>query len=173
MLADWHEFYGLLGTAAAALVALLFVAASIGANVLRRAESAGATRTYHEPGGVPLHQHLVSQSYRAHPDADLADLRADDRHRRAGSIIYSIIIRVRVLLATGPVPTSPDRLCYGADAGALLASYVAGLCAPRLHSQAEVPDLELMAGGGASVAPVINIRNAWDLTDCFVAWRRP
>ena len=30
----WHEFYGLLGTAAAALVALLFVAVSIGTSVL-------------------------------------------------------------------------------------------------------------------------------------------
>ncbi len=34
MLADWHEFYGLLGTAAAALLSLLFVVASIGASVL-------------------------------------------------------------------------------------------------------------------------------------------
>ena len=36
MLAPWHEFYALLGTAAAALVALLFVAVSIGASVSRR-----------------------------------------------------------------------------------------------------------------------------------------
>src|ERR1700722_15064840 len=34
MLESWHEFYGLLGTAAAALVALLFVAASIGTGYL-------------------------------------------------------------------------------------------------------------------------------------------
>jgi hypothetical protein len=36
MLDGWHEFYTLLGTAAAALVALLFVAASIGAGLYQR-----------------------------------------------------------------------------------------------------------------------------------------
>ncbi len=34
MLAPWHEFYSLLGTAAAALIALLFVAVSIATSVL-------------------------------------------------------------------------------------------------------------------------------------------
>jgi hypothetical protein len=45
MLEDWHDFYILLGTAAAALVALLFVAASIGASMLTP-ERTRATRTY-------------------------------------------------------------------------------------------------------------------------------
>ena len=44
MLAPWHEFYELLGTAAAALVALLFVAASIGASVLTRTGEPPAAR---------------------------------------------------------------------------------------------------------------------------------
>jgi hypothetical protein len=48
MLDGWHEFYILLGTAAAALVALMFVAASIGAGYLS-AERAGATRTFTSP----------------------------------------------------------------------------------------------------------------------------
>jgi len=30
---DWHDFYGLVGTAAATLVGLMFVAASVGANI--------------------------------------------------------------------------------------------------------------------------------------------
>jgi hypothetical protein len=30
---DWHDFYALVGTAAAPLVGLMFVAASIGANI--------------------------------------------------------------------------------------------------------------------------------------------
>jgi hypothetical protein len=45
MLEDWHDFYILLGTAAAALVALLFVAASVGASMLTP-ERTRATRTY-------------------------------------------------------------------------------------------------------------------------------
>ena len=48
MLDGWREFYGLLGTAAAALVALLFVAASIGAGYLS-AERSGPTRTFTSP----------------------------------------------------------------------------------------------------------------------------
>src|SRR6185437_9188981 len=47
-LEHWHEFYVLLGTAAAALVALQFVAASLGAGYLSF-ETAGASRTYMTP----------------------------------------------------------------------------------------------------------------------------
>src|SRR6516225_1722116 len=45
---DWHDFYMLLGTASAALVALLFVAASIGASFLTPDRSV-ATRTFMSP----------------------------------------------------------------------------------------------------------------------------
>src|SRR5215469_15557764 len=48
MLEHWHDFYLLVGTAASALLALLFVAVSIGAGALPR-ESAGPTRTYMSP----------------------------------------------------------------------------------------------------------------------------
>ena len=45
---DWHDFYMLLGTASVALVALLFVAASIGASFLTPERSV-ATRTFMSP----------------------------------------------------------------------------------------------------------------------------
>jgi hypothetical protein len=45
---DWHDFYMLLGTASAALVALLFVAASIGASFFTPERSI-ATRTFMSP----------------------------------------------------------------------------------------------------------------------------
>ena len=45
---DWHDFYMLLGTASTALVALLFVAVSIGASFLTPERSA-ATRTFMSP----------------------------------------------------------------------------------------------------------------------------
>ena len=41
MLARWHEFYGLLGAAAATMVALLFVAASLGSGVFATGRPAG------------------------------------------------------------------------------------------------------------------------------------
>ena len=50
MLTQWHEFYALLGTAAAALVALLFVAVSIATDVLTsEPESQRNTATYMTP----------------------------------------------------------------------------------------------------------------------------
>ena len=45
---EWHEFYVLLGTACAALLALLFVAVSIGVGFFRPGGE-GATRTYLSP----------------------------------------------------------------------------------------------------------------------------
>jgi hypothetical protein len=48
ILKDWHEFYLLIGTAAAALIALLFVAASIGAGFMPP-DHARARRTYMSP----------------------------------------------------------------------------------------------------------------------------
>jgi hypothetical protein len=44
----WHDFYMLLGTASAALVALLFVAVSIGAS-FSTPERSTATRTFMSP----------------------------------------------------------------------------------------------------------------------------
>ena len=55
-LREWHEFYVLLGTAAAALVALLFVAVSIGVGFLTP-ERATATRTFISP--VVVHFSVV------------------------------------------------------------------------------------------------------------------
>ena len=50
MLAQWHEFYALLGTAAATLIALLFVAVSISTSVLTsEPESRRNTSTYLSP----------------------------------------------------------------------------------------------------------------------------
>src|SRR5271169_2563046 len=40
-LRNWHNFYALIGTAAATLVGLMFIAASIGAGVFTRAHQAG------------------------------------------------------------------------------------------------------------------------------------
>jgi hypothetical protein len=47
-LRDWHDFYALIGTAAATLVGLMFVVASIGAGVFTSAHQAG-TRSFLSP----------------------------------------------------------------------------------------------------------------------------
>ena len=65
---DWHEFYLLAGTAAAALIALLFVAASIGAGVMSP-ERASAIRIYMSPVIFHFTSHLVHQPHRSCPVA--------------------------------------------------------------------------------------------------------
>ena len=109
MLAEWHEFYALLGTAAAALVALLFVAASIGASADARNRSRRHAHL-HEPGRVPLCQRLVSQPYRAHSDADLGDPSGSTIGIASmAALIYSLVILVA--RAPQPIADLADRLC--------------------------------------------------------------
>src|SRR5580658_6357619 len=113
MLSAWHEFYGLLGTAAAALVALLFVAVSIGTSVLTpEPESRRNTSTYLSP--VVFHYaNLLFLSL-------IALIRARTWESfalligvaGAGSVIYSIVIAVRV--HRNSISDLADRLCYGA-----------------------------------------------------------
>ena len=64
MLEHWHEFYVLVGTAGATLVALLFVAVSLGAGFLTDKQAA-ATRTFYQPGRDPFHQRVLHLGDRA------------------------------------------------------------------------------------------------------------
>ncbi len=83
MLADWHEFYGLLGTAAAALLSLLFVVASIGASVLTP-ETAGATRTFMSPVAFHYANVLFLGLVALIPTQTYEFLRPYPRRRRRG-----------------------------------------------------------------------------------------
>jgi hypothetical protein len=53
-LKEWHDFYVLVGTAGATLLALLFVAASLGAGYLTEERRSG-TRTFMSPVVVHFH----------------------------------------------------------------------------------------------------------------------
>jgi hypothetical protein len=53
-LKGWHDFYLLVGTAGATLLALLFVAVSLGIGFLTE-ERQGGHAYVHEPSGDPFH----------------------------------------------------------------------------------------------------------------------
>ncbi len=74
-----------------------------------------------------------------------------------GSVIYSIVIAVRV--HRNPISDLPDRLCYGVIPVALLRDR-RGRGAASLRQKPA--GLDLLAGA-ALLLLVINIRNAWDL----------
>lgn len=164
MLEGWHEFYGLLGTAAAALVALLFVAASIGAGYLT-AERASPTRTFTSP--IVFHYtYVLFLSLAAlvpiNTDTSLA---AVIGFSAAVALIYSSFIVVRVMRSA--TSDLDDRLAYGASP---LAAYAAALAASVFIFQHSPVGPPLLAGALVLLL-LVNIRNAWDLMVFFAARR--
>ena len=164
MLDGWHEFYGLLGTAAAALVALLFVAATIGAGYLN-AERASPTRTFTSP--IVFHYTFVLflslvALVPVNTDRSLAIIVGVSA---AGGLAYSSLILSRVLRSA--VTDIDDRLGYGASP---VAAYAAALAAAVFifnHSSVGPP----LLAGALILLLLVNIRNAWDLTVWFAQRR--
>ncbi len=157
ILKDWHEFYLLTGTAAAALVALLFVAASIGAGYLSP-ERAAASRIFISPVVfhftsilflslvvlVPSHAHL--------PPALLIGVNAGI------GALGSIFVFMRVM---GDNRADwIDRCAYGA---APIIAYAGGLLAAVLLTRKSNFAGDVLASAVVLLL-LANIRNAWDLT---------
>ena len=156
MLAEWHEFYALLGTAAAALVALLFVAASIGTNVFTP-DSTHATRTFMSPVVFHYTNLLFLRLIALVPGQTPVIFGSMIGVAALGSLIYSIVTFVRVMRAS--IADLPDRLAYGS---APMAAYAAGLVSAGLLLAGHPAALNVLAGA-ALLLLVVNIRNAWDL----------
>jgi hypothetical protein len=158
MLADWREFYGLLGTAAAALVALLFVAVSIGTSVLTPdSESRRNTATYMSPVVFHYANVLFLSLIALVPTQTWQSFGVVIGVASIGSVIYSIVIAVRV--HRNRISDLPDRLCYGIIP---MLCYATGLVVAPLLFEKKTAGLNLLAGA-ALLLLVINIRNAWDL----------
>ena len=147
---DWHDFYMLLGTASAALVALLFVAVSIGASFLTPERSA-ATRTFMSP----VVFHFSTPSHTALSLAIGITLVAVAR------LAYTTVVLVG--LARASISDIADWFGYGILP---LVSYVAmiataGLVISRAALAADIPAAALL------LLLAVNIRNAWDLMLAF------
>lgn len=164
MPAAWHDFYMLLGTASAALVALLFVAASIGAGLIDPARST-ATRTYMSP--IIFHYTCVLF-------LSLMTLVPGMTARRLAIVVALVALAgfgfsVAVLIGVLRSATSDlaDRFGYGAGP---LAAYAAALVAAGfLWTQASAgPNI---LAGALVLLLLVNIRNAWDLTLTFARRR--
>jgi hypothetical protein len=158
MLSSWHEFYGLLGAAAATLVALLFVAVSIGTSVLTpEPESRRNTATYMSPVVFHYANILFLSLIVLVPTQTFESFGVVIGVAAAGSVIYSIVIALRV--HRNPISDLPDRLCYGIVP---MLCYASGLVVAPLVFEEKPAGLNILAGA-ALLLLVINIRNAWDL----------
>ena len=156
MLSEWHEFYALLGTAAAALVALLFVAASIASGFLNPAR-AGGIRTYMSPVVFHYAAVLFASLIALIPTQTPQSLGLSIGLLGAGGAIYSIFIVVR--LFRDDVPDLADHLGYGMLP---LAAYGAVLVTRSAPSGVYV------LASAFLLLLMVNIRNAWDLTLAFI-----
>jgi hypothetical protein len=155
LLEHWHEFYLLIGTAAAALVALLFVAASIGAGLLTR-HAGGPTRTYMSPIAFHFTSALFVSAAALVPSHTLLTLGVVGLNAIAGTIYAAFVLR---RLFTDNIADLADRFCYGILP---LAAYAAGLWAAYLIFCGSVHAPEFLAAT-VVVLLIVNIRNAWDL----------
>lgn len=158
MLNQWHEFYGLLGTAAAALVALLFVAVSIGTSVLtKEPQSQANTRTYMSPVVFHFANILFLSLIALIPSLSWESFAIVIGIAAIGSAAYSIGIALRV--HRNAISDLPDRLGYGVIP---VLCYGAGIITAWLSFKHAAAAPEVVAAA-ALVLLLINIRNAWDL----------
>ena len=153
----WHDFYVLVGTAGATLVALLFVAVSVGIGYLTE-ERAEATRTFFSP--VVVHFSTVFF---------LACIALVPGHRTA---FFAVLIGAAGVFGLGVAgyttvkffgryrtPYVSDHLAYVALP---ILAYCALLAAAVLAWVGRDEVLEVLAGV-LLLLLLVNIRNAWDL----------
>jgi hypothetical protein len=157
MLEPWHDFYTVLGTAAAALVALLFVAVSIATSVLtQEPDSRRNTATYMSPVVFHYANLLFLSLVAIIPSQTWESFGLVIGAASIGNVVYSIVIARRV--HRNPISDLPDRLGYGLVP---LLCYASGLVVAALLLKENPFGLDLLAGAALSLL-LINIRNAWD-----------
>src|SRR5512133_2276104 len=157
MLEHWREFYLLVGTAAAAMIALLFVAASIGAGYVS-AELRSGSRTYMSPVVLHFTSVLVGSVIGLVPSHTRASLALLVGAGALAAGIYAMLILVRV--AKNRVLDLADRLAYGVVP---MIGYVVGVVAAVLFFLGSHGAPDVFAGA-LILLLMVNIRNAWDLT---------
>jgi len=157
-LEHWHDFYVLVGTAGATLVALLFVAVSLGAGFLNESRAA-ATRAFYSPVVVHFTAVFFLAAVALVPDHEPAFFAIVVTVCATIGLVVALFVTVQLLRHDWTRYTQ-DHLAY-----ALLPTiaYVALLIAAWMIWRQNDFALDVLAGS-LLLLLVINIRNAWDLT---------
>lgn len=154
----WHDFYVLVGTAAATLVALLFVAISLGAGFLS-AERTAPTRAFFSPIIVHFTAILMASALALAPE-------------HIGSVVSVVIAAIAIvglpislfstvqLLRNRWTSYLQDYLCYGMLPAICYAVLLIAAWMIFIDNDAA---LDVLAAALLCLL-AINIRNAWDLT---------
>jgi hypothetical protein len=155
---EWHEFYLLLGTAGAALLALLFVAVSVGIGFLTE-QNVKATRLYMSTVVVHFGSVLFVSAIALAPESaapltvwvmGLAGLIGTE---------VAVVTTIQIFGHQDALITMFDRFAYGV----IPAVGQAGIVAAAVMLAAERRWGAEVLAGALLILLLINIRNAWDL----------
>ncbi len=157
-LEQWHDFYVLVGTAGATLVALLFVALSLGTGFLND-KRAAATRAFYSPVVVHFSSVFFLAAIALVPSHRVIFFAAMIGACAAVGLGVSLFVTIQ-LLRHDWTNYKQDHLAY-----ALLPTiaYVALLIAAAMVWSENDFALDVLAGS-LLLLLIVNIRNAWDLT---------
>lgn len=156
-LEHWHDFYLLLGTAGATLVALLFVAVSLGTGYLTGERSAG-TRMFMSPVVIHFTSVFFLSAVALVPSHTAVFFAALIGATAAVGTVVSIFITVQIL-RSDLTNYWQDHLAYGLLP---VLAYITLLVAAALTFAGKDYAPDLLAGG-LLLLLIVNIRNAWDL----------
>jgi hypothetical protein len=157
-LKEWHDFYLLVGTAGATLLALLFVAVSLGTGFLTE-ERQEATRTFMSPVVIHFTSVLFLSAVALFPSHQAKFFAALIGASALIGATVSTYITVQVV-RTDMTNYMEDYFAYGIFPGL---GYLALLAAAVLIYLERDFGLDALAGALLLLA-IVNIRNAWDLT---------
>jgi len=159
-LRDWRDFYVMGGTAAATLVGLMFVFASVGASQVAT-RNLGAMRAFITPTvvhfGAALLVCLVS-IMPGHSDRSLGGVLGVGA---LSGVAYCCQILILIFRSFAAGLVWEDRLFY-----ALIpfAGYLLLLASAALELDQRPADANILAGIAIIVLIVAGLRNAWDMT---------
>jgi hypothetical protein len=165
-LKEWHDFYVLIGTAGATLLALLFVAVSLGAGFLTEERRLG-TRTFMSPVVVHFTSVFFLSAVALFPwhQAEFFAVLIGITALIGATISTYITVQV---VRTDLTNDMEDYLAYGLLPGL---GYLALLAAAVSIYLEKDFGLNALAGALLLLA-IVNIRNAWDLTLTMVRRNR-
>ncbi len=165
-LKPWHDFYLLVGTAGATLLALLFVAVSLGAGFLTD-ERRAATRTFMSPVVMHFTSVFFVSAIALLPWHHGSSLAALIGVTAAVGAILSSWITIQVV-RTDMTSYVEDYLAYGLlPCLGYLALFAAAV---SIYLEKDF-GLDALAGALLLLA-IVSIRNAWDLTLTMARRRR-
>jgi hypothetical protein len=165
-LKEWHDFYVLVGTAGATLLALLFVAVSLGTGFLTE-ERRSATRTFMSPVVVHFTSVFFLSAVALFPWHQARYFAALIGVTALIGAILSTCITVQVV-RTDMTNYVEDYLAYGLLPGLGYLALLAAAVTIYLEKDFGLDEL----AGALLLLAIVNIRNAWDLTLTMVRRHR-